>query len=301
MRIGILVCCFLLLVACSSSTTNDVKDTPLIVEDLPPLAKVNGTYIVNPLGDQDISFYGQRMASEVSSNGAGMMYPGGDAASFFVAIAMHAAIQGSVTSAAEQARIEEANIVLEPFKDTLDSLYLSDLMPDSLLSNLSSETNNDLLKLTEGSSLVDGWNVVIDPVFIMSRSQDSITAKVIMDISDMRDMPTTQIKAPGYRRTIYLQSLPTYGKDEWLQSDGEKFKATLQSLIGSSIDLGISDFSGLLPEKEPSATTVRYLDNGQKKVERGYLITQNCNHLTFESLRGEIKSMPKIGFKDCPN
>ena len=148
---------------------------------------------------------------------------------------------------------------------------------------------------------MDGWNVVIDPVFIMSRSQDSITAKVIMDISDMRDMPTTQIKAPGYRRTIYLQSLPTYGKDEWLQSDGEKFKATLQSLIGSSIDLGISDFSGLLPEKEPSATTVRYLDNGQKKVERGYLITQNCNHLTFESLRGEIKSMPKIGFKDCPN
>lgn len=294
MRHGILACGFILLSACSSSPTS-VDSSPLVVEDLPPLAKVNGTYLVDPLEDRDIVFYGQREANEVNSNGAGMVYPGGDAASFFVAIALHAAIQGSATSAAEQARIDDANMVLEPFQDTLDSLYLSHLMPDTLLSNLSSDAENYHVKPTDSSDLSAGWHVAVDPVFIMSRSQDSITAKVTVGIADGR---IKEDKSPEYLRTFYLQSLPAYGQEAWLKSDGKKFKATLLSLIRSSIDLGIRDFSGLLSDKEASTTTVRYLDNGRKKVERGFLISQNCTHLIFESLRGDIKSLPKIGFKD---
>ena len=88
---------------------------------------------------------------------------------------------------------------------------------------------------------MNGWHTVVDPVFIMSRNQDSIAIKSQVSILDGRINPSLEDLESGYSRTI------------------------------------------------------RYNDNGEKKIERGYLIKQNCMHLTFDSLRGEIKSVPRFG------
>lgn len=294
---------FLLLSACSSSPYETTAEPLLLDERLPPLSKHNGVYHLAPLGQRDIVFYGQREASEVGSNGSAMMYPGADAGSFLVAIAMHAAIQGTVTNAIEQTKIDEANRVLRPFQDAIDSLYLSDLMSSSVLSHLSSESDDYLVTLADASTAAYGWLVTVDPVFIMSRSQDVITASVSMSILDNRQAPRGDHNEHQYFRNFHVQSLPGNDQNTWLMADAMKFKSTMTELIIFALDLGIRDFSGLLPDKQPTAQTIRYLDNGKKRVERGYLISHNCTRINFESLRGEIKSVIKMDYinaDSCP-
>ncbi|MDO7635036.1 MAG: hypothetical protein MUQ60_03870, partial [Porticoccaceae bacterium] len=66
-------------------------------------------------------------------------------------------------------------------------------------------------------------------------------------------------------------------------------------LVSAAIELGINQFAGLLPPKEEASSTLRYLENGEKKIERGHLISESCSALIFESLRGELKWIPKNG------
>jgi hypothetical protein len=139
------------------------------------------------------------------------------------------------------------------------------------------------------------WHTVVDPVFIMSRNQDSIAIKSQVSILDGRINPSPEDLESDYPSTIFVQSLYVYEGEKWLRNDGEYFEHTVIDLLRSSIDLAVKDFAGLLPQKPKSSSTIRYNDNGEKKTERGYLIKQNCMHLTFESLRGEIKSVPRFG------
>jgi hypothetical protein len=91
----------LLLVACA--TQDHVVTEPEVVAELTPLAVGDGTYFVDLPRQNGLIFYGQQKANEVSSSGASILYPRGDVASFFVSIAMHAAIQKPVTDAKAQA------------------------------------------------------------------------------------------------------------------------------------------------------------------------------------------------------
>ena len=101
---------FVVLTGCSTpKVVGDATSAPVA---LPPLAKRQVSYRVAPLGQTDLVFIGQPRSSDARSTPSGMAYPGGDPFSFLAAITVHAAIQGSVTSAAEQAQIEAANKVL---------------------------------------------------------------------------------------------------------------------------------------------------------------------------------------------
>jgi hypothetical protein len=291
------VCLLLLLAACASQEQAVIKPKPDETDALTPLDMAGGSYYVDLPRRSRLTFYGQVKSNEVNSAGASLLYPGGDAASFFVSIAMHAAIQKSVTDAKAQAQIDAANSILGPYQSLIEQSSLKDLIGDSegfqgLGKN--PDSRGFSLGLINNPGDVNGWHTVVDPVFIMSRSQDSITIKSQISILDGRIDPSPEDLDSSYSRTLFVQSLPVYEPEKWLREDGRYFEHTVIDLLRSSVDLAVKDFAGLLPAKQESTSTIRYVDNGGKKIERGYLIEQSCTHLTFESLRGEIKSMPRF-------
>ncbi|KRP19471.1 MAG: hypothetical protein ABS23_03840 [SAR92 bacterium BACL16 MAG-120619-bin48] len=283
---------FVVLTGCSTpKVVGDAASAPVA---LPPLAKRQVSYRVAPLGQTDLVFIGQPRSSGARSTPSGMAYPGGDPFSFLAAIAVHAAIQGSVTSAAEQAQIEAANKVLTPFKELIDGLYQADLLSANQLAGISEKTDDFEVGLLEDDRLPTGWLVQLNPMFVMSRSSDAITAVVTLAINDGRIREIEASAAP-YQKVIAIQSQPVANTQEWLKEEGAKFTDTLQDLVSAAIELGINQFAGLLPPKEEASSTLRYLENGEKKIERGYLISESCSALIFESLRGELKWIPKNG------
>jgi len=294
MKIILIGSLLVMLGACATQEQTAVaqqKDAPV---PLAPLDVIDGQYWVDLPGQDGLTFYGQQLSSEVSSNGAGVMYPGGDMASFLVSIALHAAIQTSVTEAKEQTQRDAANLILEPYRELINQTSLADLM---LSSEETVDTDNGqayTVGLASQPLAADGWHTVVDPVFIMSRSSDSITIKSKVSILDGRIELTEEDLESDFSQTIFFQSLPIYESEKWLRDDGEYFRMVTSDLLRSSVDLAIQHFAGLSPPQASISSTIRYLNNGEKKVERGYLIGQTCTHIIFESLRGDIKSVPRL-------
>ncbi len=300
LKVTVFVGLFSILCGCAAQTKNKIESLPeeAVTPILSPLETTEGTYWVDLPHQKGLSFFGQRKLNKSNSRGESMMYPGGNAGTLLAAIAIHAAFQASATTTKKQAEMAEANKVLVPYRALIEELSLSDLIPSTQFSDWELGHPRLNMKLVDESVPFNGWHTVVNPVFIMSRNQDSIIIKSEISIIDSRLNSTMGTPEPSYSRTIYIHESPLYDQTQWLAEGGEYFESTVASLLRSSIILGINDFSGFLPEKEAVASTIRYPENGVKKVERGYLIQQSCSHTVFESLRGDIKSVPRFNYQN---
>ena len=289
----------LFLSACVSQDQKSSQTGHSIMPDLPALEITNGHYFVDLPRENGLVFYGQQKAKEVQSKGAGIAYPGGDIATFFTSIAVHAAIQKSVTETKAQAQVDEANSILAPYQGLIESTSLTELMKDSLAPENNLNSEDFRVELVNRSDQINGWHVVVNPAFIMNRNSDSMVIKTHVSILDGRIQYDVGDLESGFSNTVFVHSLPTYEPEQWLRNDGESFHSTAASLLRSSVDLAVKNFAGLLPRESGEVSTMRYMNNGKKSVERGYLIDQNCTHIIFESLRGDIKAVPRLDWREA--
>jgi len=300
LKLTVFVGLFSILCGCAAQTQNKVESLSeeAVIPTLTPLETTEGTYWVDVSHQKGLSFVGQRKPNKSNSRGGSMMYPGGNAGTFLAAIAIHAAFQSSATATKNQAEMTEANKVLVPYQAIIEQLSLSDLMSSTQFFGWELGHPRLNVKLVDESVPFNGWHTLVNPVFIMSRNQDSIIIKSEISIIDSRLNSIMGANEPSYSRTIYVHESPIHDKTQWLAEGGEYFETIVASLLRSSIVLGINDFSGFLPEKEAVASTIRYAENGTKKVERGYFIQQSCSHTVFESLQGDIKSVPRFNYQN---
>lgn len=287
MRIIVSICIGILLNACGAQTTKLIQssEVDLVAQ---PLSK-NGVYYIEMPNVDQLAFQGQLEPNTVAEAGHNILYPAGNAATFLVAIATHAAISGSIEKDKQNKVIEEANSVLAPYKNVIDEFSYSKLLDDSLSETAGYDLNIDSVKNIPWDN---SWIINVQPVFIMARSEDSIFISSAVNIKESSSERDRKKEDADYSKVIVIKSKPIEDKDQWLVDSGVKFESTLRSLFLSSIQLAIEDFSNKLPEKPESAKTIRYMDNGVKQVERGYTLRQDCSNITYESLRGELKVMP---------
>lgn len=299
LKLTVFVGVFCILSGCAAQTQNKVEplQEEAVTPILTPLETTQGTYWVDVSHQKGLSFVGQIKPNKSNSRIGNMMYPGDNAGAFLAAIAIHAAFQSSTTATKNQAEMDESNKVLVPYQALIEQLSLGDLMSRTQFFDRELGHPRLNIKFVDESVPFNGWHTVVNPVFIMSWNQDSIIIKSEISIIDSRLNSTMGAYEPSYSRTIHVHESPIHDKTQWLAEGGEYFETSVASLLRFSIIMGVNDFSGFLPEKEAVANTIRYAENGAKKVERGYLIQQSCTHTVFESLQGDIRSVPRFNYQ----
>ena len=286
-----------LLIGCATQGRQVTESYQHETANLTPLARIGSKYAVHLTASKGLNFQGQRKSNEEASSSGSVLYPGNNIGVFMASIAAHAAIQSSVNEGKNRREIKSANGVLKSYQGLIEQFSALELVGDSSSHFSGLRKSGFDLAIVDDRMRFDGWYVAVDPVFIMSRGQDAITVQSVVTIIDGRTISGNNDVAsvkPQYAITTVVQSLPVAQPEKWLENDGDYFKQEVSSLLQDSIDLAIRDFSKLLPERAKKPSTIRYLDNGIKRIERGFVIDATCSRIVFASLRGVIKSVIKF-------
>ena len=258
-------------------------------------------------------FLGKVDVNKTGGGGAGMLYPGGNALVFFTAVLTHAAIESSIDHSKLSKEQVDANKVLEDYEPYIQKFNVAEnLVPSNV--NLNSPAGPEKISfLTDsGSKDMAAWEMEVTPIFFMTQNFGSLILynKVVLQESLPSVGKVKKIKKSAVtkkntknEKVVVVISDPIAEPDFrhfWSNNEGARFLATLKGMYKDSMSLIIANkFAGEKSE-DHEQVTVKYMEDGVKKVERGYVISANCKRTLFESLSGEIKSVPNLEFLDCP-
>lgn len=221
--------------------------------------------------------------SIAKQDGAAVMYQGG-AGGMLIGLLFQSAIESSSQSRREKEINEQASQVLVPYLDTISKLDLHEISHKATTS-ISEHIEDDVILVnTQKSTTPLAHHIHINPIFEMSYSADAIFLNADISINSINN-------SKEYEKKIVLQSAPIQDKTNW---NKQKFlEQKLIQLIQGSIKIAIQDFKNEL-NRSNSNKTIRFLENNKKRVERGYLISSDCNRVIFESITGVLKSVPNL-------
>jgi hypothetical protein len=260
--------------------------------------------------DKDsVIFVGKKSPNPNTSPAGGMLYPGDTAGVFLVSILTHAAISGSVQSAKERKEQELANEVLAPFQPfipEINSQFLWDeekvKATDGVIGPLSFDKVDN-----SGSS---HWSLLSQPVFALTQSKssliiyNSLTLKTNNRDKKNKTKPAKNKKTNDKSNiTVVVVSDPITNENKseyWLNNSGSAFKSESKSLFTESMSLALKYFlGGDSLSANANEASIRYLEDGLKRLERGVILSQNCKRTVFKSLSNEIKSVPNLDHLSC--
>jgi hypothetical protein len=291
---SLLLIAFLLSVASIASAKTE-KNIPVLDEAL---------FNVSFDPKNPITFVGKKSLNGNGQGAGGMMYPADTAGVFLVSILAHAAVSGSVEKSRLNKEQEEANKVLEPFSQHI-AVVDTDYLSNELRLKISS---SPLEKFTflhgDNQSENSKWQIKVTPVFLMTQSKSSFLLYNKMTFVDRELLYSKKKKA---QKKLKKGALNPYEKlvvivsDPVLEEDATNywFRESAKSLYLESFQLGVGRQFGSLESAQTKQVTIKYLEDGVKKIERGYVISQTCKRTLFESLAGEIKSVPNLEFATC--
>lgn len=243
-----------------------------------------------------IGFQGELPRNTADPGTAAVLYPGYHAGAFIAGVVMHAMLQQGVDSAEVRRTEKLKQEVLNKYQALLTKVSL-----DSLLHpNTQIAANGSNVFLQPASQAPAGSNVHllhVKPVYWITQNDRSITLHNQLSLSESR-RPEAGIKLV---ETEYTAALPEQDPAQGSLSEAtfDRINAILQDSFVKSIEVGLRYIDNTPAAQQ--AITLRYLEGGQKQVERGYLISRNCDRLLFLSLRRVIKSVPTYhAGQECP-
>lgn len=265
---------------------------------------------VSFLPENPITFVGKKSTVANSQSTGSMMYPADTAGLFFVSILAHAAVSGGIEKSRLNKEQEETNKVLEPYSPYIAAVNESFLWDEEQLTGSSDELHKFQFLFGEQQQEVSRWELKVVPVFAMTQNQSSFLIYNKMTFVDRSFALQKNKKAKKQKKgqpnpnekLVVIVSDPVVDNnkaDFWLRDNAKSFKEAVKNLYMESFRLGVAKQFGVLPASDPKQITIKYLEDGVKKIERGYVISQSCRRTVFESLAGEIKSVPNLDFSAC--
>ncbi|WP_066959905.1 hypothetical protein [Microbulbifer sp. Q7] len=271
----------LALAACASSKNQNYVEHVKRTSDVSP----GSMLLVKLEGDAPLEFYGEVDLDNVNADHGSMMYVANTPGVFAASILAHAVIAGSANDSQKAKAQEEANQVLLPYAAVIELMTEAGLVESALR-----DTSFAAYKFMPWTETADSsLSVVVKPVFLMSQDQRTLTLKNAVTL-----IANGNEQAPAYQNLIEVVSIAD-GSGEILSHDA--VAATTADLFTTSLLILEDELQGSHAGKSEQKT-LSYIHGGHKKFERGVVLSEQCDRMTFRSLRGWIKSVPRAN-GDC--
>lgn len=237
--------------------------------------------------ENKVLFRGVVSFDEAGAGNTQIAYPAPNAVGFLAAVLTHGAVVESQKKKQKDQLQEAADKVLSPYETVLSPYTHKELMQRGLEKTSTGGRN----KLIEFSEKPDSkWLVESAPVFLITQDQSAI----ILENSIAIYAPDT-LSNIVYQNTIRVVSETKEGKDLagfWTANQGERLKEESAGLFAQSLDIAMSEMANASNSNDSPQKTFRYLEGHTEKMERGQLISEQCNRVVIKTLRGGLISVP---------
>ncbi|RQO33612.1 hypothetical protein DBR37_15645 [Herminiimonas sp. KBW02] len=216
----------------------------------------------------------------------GMLYPAPNLVGFLAAVVTHGVLNESSKSIQKSKMQASADRLLLPYRDTLLSFRLSELVQHSL--ERTSIKGSRLMAFSE--KMTNEWVIEAQPIFSVTQDETAIILDNAITMSQVGADPST-----AYMTVIRVISAP---QDEatlskfWMAEKGAKMHEESVKLYAQSLDLALNEFEKKGKDDDAPYRTVRYRQGGAEKMERAKVIKTDCNRMLIKTLRGHLMSVP---------
>lgn len=280
-----------LITGCAGSTNDKDTTQPERV-----MLKPSHPYYLSVQDGYRPQFFGQAIITSDPTTATGsMMYPMNGAGSGLVAVLLHAAVQNNINDKRSRRAVEEANAVLEPYYGYINKLQNRGVLHDGLNPAITDMSDGLGLVVRMADDATDhrqlGWLVDLKHHYYLTRSEDALGIVAEVTVSNPF---LSAANATGKAQVVSLLSDSVFDASEWHSREGAMFVETADQLLIDATDLALRQYAGRFPTISEQQQTIRYFENGKKKVERGFILQSNCRYVLFKTLNDELKRMPSL-------
>lgn len=236
------------------------------------------------LADEKIPFSGEVNFDKAGIDKPNIMY-GPGLVGFFATLATHGVMADKMKENQKQKLRDGANRILEKYEPLLNDFKYSELATASL-EIMAAPGKKKMIAIDSDAAPND---TIIDsrPQFSMTQDQRAI----------ILDNPLS-IAVPG-NPTAYRILIRVVSRDAgentpdkaWTEEQGRKLKSESERLFAASLDIALNAMA-TSGKGESAYKTVRFQEGGTEKMERGQVIHEDCSSILFQTLRGELMSVP---------
>jgi hypothetical protein len=277
--------CALICLLCTTPASA-ADEVPGVAANSAPAAPVPGWTLRLPK-DEQVSYRGLARFDNAGGPGAQILYPAPGIAGLLVAIATHGAIVDA-QKRAEKDRIQAAaDSVLTPYRGVLDNYTHRDLMRMGL--QKAGGTGEGRL-VEFAAPRTDERIVESVPVFFMTADAKALVLDAAVVVYSPGGAQT-----PVYQNVIRVISEPQDSGDMaefWNAKQGEQLREKSALLFARALEIVFKELQPA-PAKEAAVhRTVRYMEGGNERMERGQVLGEQCDRVLIKNLRGWLMSVP---------
>ncbi len=256
---------------------------------LPAPAEANW-YLLLPKEDK-VLFRGSLSMDKAGVGAHNMVYPiaaGNIVVSLLAGLVTHGLIVEGSKNAQKSAMQIEADKVLLPYQETLNSYTHRELMQKGL-DKISAKVANK--KLVDAADKAEAdWFIESVPVFTMTQDQSAIVLDNFIAVYG-----TGKDAKPIYQNTVRIVPKAMTEEDNgayWSANQSEKLKQQTVALFTESLDVALADIADEKAGATNPQKTFRYLEGKLEKIERGQLVNEKCDRVVMKTLRGDLMVIP---------
>jgi hypothetical protein len=234
---------------------------------------------------EKVAFSGAVNYDKPAGNGAGMLYPAPNLIGMLAAVATHAALATSANESKKQGLRTEADKVLVPYQSVLDDYKNQELFQLSIGKMATTGSK----KIVSSNDQANTGAVVVETTSMFSMTQDQ-KALILDNVISIKKSNA----ATPYQVAVHVVSSAKDSADLnnfWNENKGYKLKEESSLLFAHSLDIALADQLNIAKNANPFKT-IRYVEGGAEKIERGQPISDHCHQLLFRNLRGNLMLVP---------
>ncbi|QDP02620.1 hypothetical protein [Thalassotalea sp. PS06] len=215
-----------------------------------------------------------------------MMYHGGAG---LVGLALQVGIHSAMVQSGREDKLskqqQQANESISAAINASKSFSLTDI---------AGEHTSDI---AEGDFALESV-IHIKPIFFGQTDHSKLSLKTLVWIEwpeELRKKKNRLKHAYRYSNLIHVHSnlLSEEQRQQFQNGDSDALKQQLQSMLQTSLDIAKAELTGQYKDVQGASKTFFLKESDNKKVIRGVLVEETCNHQVIKNLRQWFVVLPK--------
>lgn len=237
--------------------------------------------------EDTVAFRGSANFDKAGVGSQSILYPAPNAAGLVAAIVTHGLIVESTKKSQKEKIQRDADEVLSPYQSVLTGFKNRELVRRGL-KRIAGHSNRALLASIRATN--GDWFVDVEPVFSMTQDRRALVLDNVISVF-RPDSPAL----PSFRNSVRVVSKPRSEDgvaEVWSANQGEEIKEESARLLAESVSIALAAVTESANVTDGTYRTVRYREGGAEQMERGMLLSEDCERTVVKTLRNALLSVP---------